>query len=53
MTEFPHDNINFMQKMKHFIPQQIVGKSTALSNKQFLSMHLRFKKVITKIFKCL
>ena len=38
--EFPHDNISFSLKIKHFIPQKIVDKSTvdkSLSNKQSLS----------------
>ena len=51
--EFPHDNIYCEPKIKTFIPQQIVDKSTALSNKQFLCMHLCFKIDITKIFRCL
>ena len=51
--EFLNDNINFALKIKHFILQQIVDKSTALSDEQLLCMHRCFKKVITKIFRCL
>ena len=50
--EFLHENISFTLEIKHFVPQQINDKSTALSNKWFLCMHLCFKNVITKIFKC-
>ena len=39
--EFPHDNINSTLKIIHFILQQVVDKSTALSNKH---MDLYFKK---------
>ena len=42
--EVPHDNINLLPETKHFILQQIVNKPTALSNKQFLCMHLCFTK---------
>ena len=37
--EFPDENISLTLKIKYFIPQQIIDKSTALSSKQFLSMH--------------
>ena len=33
IREFPHDYINFKPKIKLLIPQQIVDKSTASSNK--------------------
>ena len=50
---FPMTNINSVQEIKHFILQQKVNKPIVLSNKQFLCMYLCFKKVITKVFKCL
>ena len=49
--KFSHDNINFLPETKHFIFQQVIDKSTALSSKH-LFLHA-FIKVITKIFKCL
>ena len=46
-------NINSVEEIKHFTLQQLVDKFTALEDKQFLCMHLRFKKVIAKIINCL
>ena len=46
IREFPHYNINLQQKIKHFIPQKIVVKSTALSNKQYLRMHLCYMHML-------
>ena len=47
--EFTHDNLNSTLKIKHLVSQKIVDKFRALSSKQFLCLHLRFKKVIAKI----
>ena len=44
--EFRHDNTYSTLKIRHFIPQKIVDKSTTLSRKQFLCMELSFKNVL-------
>ena len=49
MTLQTHDKINSTLKIKHFIAKQIVDTSTALSSKQCLCIHLRFKKILIKI----
>ena len=43
----PMSNINSKLKINHFIPQQIVDESTALSSKPFWCMYLCFKKDLT------
>ena len=40
----------YVKKIRHFMPKQIIDKSTAFSSRKFLCMHLCFKKVIDKIF---